>query len=147
MRREAERSESSIESARLNAYSDVLEDYAARTYAGRSSEGSQNYLEAESFKQLTGAFEDDSAMRANTAETLMRGVAGRRIFAGTTEIWEGKSGSDRMQALFEHFGVDNEADLLELIESKVGDELYAEPESETFSSDAALLMMRIALIS
>ena len=60
MRRKAERSESSIESARLNAYSDVLEDYAARTYAGRSSEGSQNYLEAESFKQLSGAFDDET---------------------------------------------------------------------------------------
>ena len=81
-------------------------------------------------------------LRESEARAILNSPIGKRIIGGTSDIWrkaatykdsDGQYKVDKskiLPALFEHYEVDNLADLLEAIESEVGSTLYKDPDSD-----------------
>lgn len=88
--------------------------------------------------------QDAETLRQNEARAILDSPIGRRIIGGTVDIWQEKAtvtlpdGSTKIDkskiipALYEHFEVDNLADLLDAIEKKSGEDLYKSPDDEAF---------------
>ena len=63
---------------------------------------------------------------------LLKGSAGSRFFAGTIEIWRGKTDyGERLQAVMDYFGVDNVLDAIKEYNSLIGDDVTDESGSES----------------
>lgn len=87
--------------------------------------------------------------RMSEAEIIFSSEIGHRIIGGTASIWRDaateeytdENGIKRMKvdrskifpALFEHYGVDNLADLLDAIEDETGEDLYSEGAYEQYA--------------
>lgn len=71
---------------------------------------------------------DEETRRAREAKSILSSGAGNRIFAGTIDIWGGENDDyySRTQAIMEHFGLSDEMEIVEMFESELGKELYAE---------------------
>lgn len=88
--------------------------------------------------------QDSETLRQNEARALFNSPIGSRIIGGTVDIWQQKAtvtlpdGSTKIDkskiipALYEHFEVDNLADLLDAIEKRSGEDLYRSPDDEAF---------------
>lgn len=88
--------------------------------------------------------QDSETLRQNEARALFNSPIGSRIIGGTVDIWQDKAtvtmpdGSTKIDkskiisALYEHFEVDNLADLLDAIEKRSGEDLYRSPDDEAF---------------
>lgn len=131
--REAQ-SDSGVFGSRLSKIGDILREKRARTYA-RNGRYSQTAL-------------DDSPidiMDAGTqADIIMDSNIGSRIWAGTQEIWQDASYGNREQAILDAFGADSMAEVLEKIEKRIGDKLYAEDSNERYDEVATAIMKMVA---
>lgn len=99
--------------------------------------------ETRSLYALQGA-RDPETLRQREARALFNSPIGRRVIGGTVEIWQDKAtvtlpdGSTQIDkskilpALYEHFEVDNLADLLNAIEERSGEDLYKSLDDEAF---------------
>ena len=88
--------------------------------------------------------QDSETLRQNEARALFNSPIGSRIIGGTVDVWQQKAtvtlpdGSTKIDkskiipALYEHFEVDNLADLLDAIEKRSGEDLYRSPDDEAF---------------
>lgn len=92
-------------------------------------------------------------LREEEARILLSSSIGRRIIGGTESIWrkaatvETEEGlkidkAKILPALFEHFEVDNLADLLDKIESIVSEKLYSEDTTEIMYETVKLLIAK-----
>lgn len=99
--------------------------------------------ESISKKALVSSFETDEERRETQARQVLNSPIGSRILGGFVDVWkdeasivdeQGNLKVDQrkiLPALFEHFGVDNLADLLEKVEEITGDKLYADEDSDS----------------
>lgn len=115
----------------------------------------RSYIEldkgSKSAKALSGAKLTDEELRQAEARRILNDDAiGSRILGGLIDIWRDEAtvtktfytetgvpyqknvidNSKILPALFKHFDVDNLADLLDKVENIVGDELYANEDSD-----------------
>lgn len=93
-------------------------------------------------QSLAGTKMTAEELRESEAKAILNGPIGHRIIGGAVDIWrESATVQDDdehyqidktriLPALFEHYGVENLADLLEKIESEIGESLYKNPDSE-----------------
>lgn len=90
-----------------------------------------------SFGTLEGNLSDDSFRREQEASALLNDDRiGSRILGGLVDVWRDKAtvidstgmasidNSKIMPALFDYFGVDNLADMLDKLEASIGSKLY-----------------------
>lgn len=86
-------------------------------------------------------------LRQREARAILNSPIGKRVIGGTVEIWEDEAtmltddgtkidNKKILPALYEHFEVDNLADLLDKIEDIAGDMLYASPDDDAFYEGA-----------
>lgn len=120
--------------SRLSKIGDILREKRARTYA-RNGRYSQTAL-------------DDSPIdimdTGTQADIIMDSNIGSRIWAGTQEIWQDASYGNREQAILDAFGADSMAEVLEKIEKRIGDKLYAEDSNERYDEVATAIMKMVA---
>lgn len=75
---------------------------------------------------------------------LSRGNIGSRFYAGTREIWEGRTGEDINQAILDYYGADNMMQVLEQLEN-AGIDLYTpEEQSEVYTDVATAIQANVA---
>lgn len=91
-------------------------------------------------------------LRQAEARAILNSSIGQRIIGGTVDIWreaatykdsDGKYRVDKskiLPALFEHYEVDNLADLLEAIEAETGTQLYKDPDSDEAYETVKLIL-------
>ena len=104
-------------------------------------------ISEEKSKQAKASAYDSEVMRQREARALLNSPIGRRVIGGTVEIWqdaasitteEGQTKIDKtkiLPALYEHFKVDNLADLLDVMENIAGESLFNEiDEQELYES-------------
>ena len=96
-------------------------------------------------------------LRQAEARAILNSSIGQRIIGGTVDIWreaatykdsDGKYRVDKykiLPALFEHYEVDNLADLLEAIEGETGAQLYRDPDSNE-AYETVKLLLQIGII-
>lgn len=87
--------------------------------------------EQESTQRLESALSDPETRRQAEAKALFSSDIGSRIIGGMVDVWrpvavEGGKVNKRkmMQAIYNHFNVDNLADLLQKVEEQIGEALY-----------------------
>lgn len=96
----------------------------------------RNLIES-STQSLEGT--DDVARREREARTLLSNTnVGHKIMAGLIEVWEGAE--DREQAILDYFGADSLADVIDTLEEKLGDRLYA---TDDIGSTYAIVKLEI----
>lgn len=107
---------------------------------------------AESSGSLASAEMPEDERREQEARAILNSPIGKRIIGGTVDIWrddatvQGRDGQytvDKtkiLPSLFQHYEVDNLADLLEAIENEVGTTLYADPNSEEMYETVKLML-------
>lgn len=95
-----------------------------------------------SAKRLVSSMDDAETLRQDEARAILNSPIGHRILGGLVDVWEeqaaiedetGQLTVDRskiLPVLFDHFNVDNLADMLEKIEEIIGDELYADEDDD-----------------
>lgn len=112
--------------------------------------------EARSRTALESASQDIATRREAEARTILNSPIGKRIIGGTVEIWQdeatvtddyGSSKIDKrkiLPALFDFFKVvtGKLADLLDRIETIVGDLLYHSPDEEAFYESAKITIQQ-----
>lgn len=112
----------------------------ARTDSSAEKLRSSLISEERSKKALAGTYEKAEERRqAEARAVIFSDDIGRRILGGTVEVWRDKATGENgkvdkkkiLPALYEHFKVDNLADLLIQVENLVGDMLYSDVDSET----------------
>lgn len=90
-------------------------------------------LTRESEQQLEGVINTVGNRREQEARALLNDdTIGSRILGGLVEVWkdaatvDGKVDNKKiLPAIYEHFGIDNLADLVEILEQEIGSSLYA----------------------
>lgn len=118
-------------------------------------------LKGRSAKSLAGRELSDEELRQEEARRLLNDDAiGSRILGGFVDVWRDKAtvyetaytekgepyekakidNSKILPALFEYFGVDNLADMLEKVEEIIGDTLYANPDSDAMYEAVKLVI-------
>lgn len=97
-------------------------------------------------------------MREMEARAIINSPIGKRIIGGTVDIWrdaatvvgeDGQYSIDKtriLPALFDYYEVDNLADLIEAIESEVGETLYSAPDSDEMYETVKLTLQMNAII-
>ena len=111
-----------------------------------------------SYKVKETNLTDEQTRREVEATTILNSPIGRRIIGGTESIWRdeatmtGDDGSyfvDKkriLPILFKYFKVDNVADLLERIETEVGEYFYADDEGALSMYDVVKLTIQKAIM-
>ena len=132
-----------IMASRLRKQAERLLDMAKRTYKGADTPSRQKKLVEESEQQLVSRRKglDEKKNREAEAKEIMKTVAGRRIYAATTDIWEDSEYSDRDIPIIAFFGAQDMLEVIEIFEREFGQDLYKEPESEDYPSDSTTLKM------
>lgn len=110
-------------------------------------EGSRSYQALESSRKNTTA----QMLREEEARAILNSTIGHRIIGGTVEVWEegARIPADNekgykidkekiLPQLFDYFGVDNIADLLDEVEQITGDLLYLHGDRDTIYEAAKL---------
>lgn len=126
---ENERDRAKFEAKMASKYDVDLSNVKQATPAQRAQ------LANESYDTLRGA------TRERAAKEIMSGPAGKRIMASTADIWKkaiktnenGERVVDMDMAyrlIMRHFGVDSMADVIDIYEDELGEDLYSDPESE-----------------
>lgn len=122
------------------------------------AEKQQTKLIESSERALAGVEFTDEEMREMQARAIINSPIGKRIIGGTVDIWrdaatvvgnDGQYSIDKtkiLPALFEHYEVDNLADLIEAIENEVGETLYSEPDSDEMYETVKLTLQMNAII-
>lgn len=112
----------------------------------------QSVLIEESSKSKASAMPTEDELRETQARAILNSPIGKRIIGGTVDIWrdtatvvgdDGQYSIDKtkiLPALFEHYEVDNLADLIEAIENEVGETLYSSPDSDEMYETVKLLL-------
>lgn len=121
-------------------------DYQKRRELYQDSKRDVRKLESESV-EFTRA--GQKVARQREAETIFNSSVGKRIIGGLEGIWrdaatgpDGKVDKTKIfPALFDYFQVDNLADLLDKIESVIGDELYTSQGDETENYDTVKMLL------
>ena len=131
--REAQK-DAGVFGSRLSKIGDILREKRARTYA-RNGRYSQTALDD---------FPIDIMDTGTQADIIMDSNIGSRIWAGTQEIWQDASYGNREQAILDAFGADSMAEVLEKIEKRIGDKLYAEDSNERYDEIATAIMKMVA---
>lgn len=116
------------------------------------AEKQQTQLIENSERSLAGVELTTDEMREMQARAILNSPIGKRIIGGTVDIWrdaatvvgeDGQYSVDKtkiLPALFEHYEVDNLADLIEAIENEVGETLYSSPDSDEMYETVKLLL-------
>lgn len=124
----------------------------AKSRSDASASKVQSVLIEESGKSLASAIPTDDELREMQARAILNSPIGKRIIGGTVDIWrdaatvvgdDGQYSIDKtkiLPALFEHYEVDNLADLIEAIENEVGETLYSSPDSDEMYETVKLLL-------
>lgn len=108
--------------------SDVLKGINQRRY-----KGDLDILTRESEQQLESVIDSVGNRRESEARALLNDdVIGSRILGGLVDVWkdaatvDGKVDNSKiLPAIYEHFGIDNLADLVDILEQEIGSSLYA----------------------
>lgn len=104
----------------------------------KAAKSARELAEKKSTKRLEKELRDRETRRQEQARIVFDSGIGSRIIGGTVDIWR-KSAIDEsgkvdkgkmMQAIFDYFKVDNVADLLEKVESALGEMLYRGGDAE-----------------
>ena len=128
-----------------------------RNLKARTNESAKNLQKKaieKSESQLESVLSESGAEQRRQAEAraiLNNDQIGTRILGGTIDIWRDKAkGSDGkidkrkiLPALYEHFKVDNLADLLLQVEEMVGDILYSDADSEVMYETVKLTIQNM----
>lgn len=116
------------------------------------AEKQQTKLIENSERSLASVELTTDEMREMQARAILNSPIGKRIIGGTVDIWrdaatvvgdDGQYSIDKtkiLPALFEHYEVDNLADLIEAIENEVGETLYSSPDSDEMYETVKLLL-------
>ena len=116
------------------------------------AEKQRTELIGRSERALSGVEFTDDEMREMQARAILNSPIGKRIIGGTVDIWrdaatvvgeDGQYSVDKtkiLPALYEHYEVDNLADLIEAIENEVGETLYSAPDSDEMYETVKLLL-------
>lgn len=122
------------------------------------AEKQQTKLIESSERALAGVEFTVDEMREMEARAIINSPIGKRIVGGTVDIWrdaatvvgeDGQYTIDKTKifpALFEYYEVDNLADLIDAIESEVGETLYSEPDSDEMYETVKLTLQMNAII-
>lgn len=122
------------------------------------AERQQSELIRKSERKLASATPTIDEMREMEARAIINSPIGKRIIGGTVDIWrdaatfvgeDGQYTIDKtriLPALFEYYEVDNLADLIEAIESEVGETLYSAPDSDEMYETVKLTLQMNAII-
>lgn len=122
------------------------------------AERQQSELIRKSERKLASATPTIDEMREMEARAIINSPIGKRIIGGTVDIWrdaatvvgeDGQYTIDKtriLPALFEYYEVDNLADLIEAIESEVGEMLYSAPDSDEMYETVKLTLQMNAII-
>ncbi len=107
-------------------------------------------ISEEKSKQAKASAYDSETMRQSEARALLNSPIGRRVIGGTVDIWQSKASyidengqtkidkTKILPALFEHFKVDNLADLLYVMQDIAGDALFNDPDEEALYESAKI---------
>lgn len=109
-------------------------------------------------RKLASATPTVDEMREMEARAIINSPIGKRIVGGTVDIWrdaatvvgeDGQYTIDKTKifpALFEYYEVDNLADLIDAIESEVGETLYSAPDSDEMYETVKLTLQMNAIV-
>lgn len=98
--------------------------------AGEWSPEKRKAYISRSIGELEGAIASDEQRRWRTAKTLLKSPVGRRVYAATVDVWRDGDYQDRDAAITDFFGVDDMADVLDIFESELGEDLYEDLDDE-----------------
>ena len=110
----------------------------------------ERYISEQRSKEATSESKDPETLRQREAQALFNTDVGSRIIGGTVELWQDEAsyvapdGSMKIDnakilpVLFEKFGVDNLADLIDKMEGIAGEKLYEAPGREEFYESAKI---------
>ena len=117
-----------------------------------SASKARNELIEASGRSMASAMPTEDELREMEARAILNSPIGKRIIGGTVDVWrdaatvageDGQYSVDKtkiLPALFEHYEVDNLADLIEAIENEVGETLYSAPDSDEMYETVKLLL-------
>lgn len=124
----------------------------AKSRSDASASKAQSKLIETSDRSMASAIPTEDELREMQARAILNSPIGKRIIGGTVDIWrdaatvvgeDGQYSIDKtkiLPALFEHYEVDNLADLIEAIENEVGETLYSSPDSDEMYETVKLLL-------
>jgi len=119
---------------------------ARKTFTKQSADTLED-IEIKSRRSLESTRSDDDLRRELEAESVFNSKIGKRIFGGLVDIWReeatvmGKVDQSKIyDALYDYFGVDNKADLLDKIEEITGENLYTDDATEEWYETVKLTL-------
>lgn len=95
-----------------------------------------------SISRLESELQDSEVRRQAEARSVFNSPVGQRIIGGLVDVWKSEAveiGADGMQkvnkakmmkAIFDYFGTDNLADVLEKVEDELGESLYRQGDKD-----------------
>ena len=107
-------------------------------------------MNEERSKQAKASAYNSETMRQREARALLNSDIGSRIIGGTVEVWQseasyidenGQTKIDKtkiLPALYEHFEVDNLADLLDVMQDIAGEDLYKNLDEQALYESAKI---------
>lgn len=129
-------------------------DAERQTIKERSDKVAENirerYTDEQRSKEATTETKDPEILRQREAQALFNSDVGSRIIGGTVELWQDEAsyvapdGSMKIDnakilpILYDKFGVDNLADLIDKMEGIAGEKLYEAPGREEFYESAKI---------
>lgn len=138
------------EAARANAEKFKLKPLRGRF--GKDVQGTariMEYLETvgekESAAGMARNLKSQDAREQRLAERILSGTAGSAFYAGTVQIWRGKTGEARNQAILDFFGLSNLWQVIQHFETELGIDFFdiKEHNAELYSRDALAIMERV----
>lgn len=138
------------EAARANA-----EKYKVANLREKFGKGDAGTFKIMEYLETVGRRESERGMYRNLrsqnareqrlAERVLSGSAGSSFYAGTVQIWRGKTGDERNQAILEFFGKENLWQVLQHLEQQLGVNFFdiKELRAEMYSIEALQIMEHV----
>lgn len=107
-----------------------------------------DYLEStgrrESERSMAKNLKSQSAREQRMAERILSGSGGSAFYAGTVQIWRGKTGQERNQAIIEFFGKENLWQVLQYFEDELKMDFFdiKEYNAELYRKQSLAIMER-----
>ena len=121
---------------------------ARKTFVKQSTDTLED-IDIKSRRSLESTRSDDDIRRELEAESVFNSKVGKRIFGGLVDVWReeatvmGKVDQSKIyDALYDYFGVDNKADLLDKIEEITGENLYTDDATEEWYETVKLTLQK-----
>lgn len=103
--------------------------------------------ERESQRSMAKNLRSQDAREQRLAERILSGSSGSAFYAGTVQIWRGKQGEARNQAIIDFFGKSNLWQVIKHFEQELGVDFFdiKEYNAELYRKDALQIMERVVM--